>query len=632
MNNVKYKYKNILIYLAISLVISLFVQIMILPNKDNLYNNIEFNSINSKMDIINYDIKDSTFIAKDNDPQLLFRNINSEISAVEINFAKPILEDINIQVFFAENGKDLSEENSATFHARKEEEKCIIEIPYNNYSTIRIDIGSKLGQSFELDNIKICKSKITFFEKNISKIEILNLLLLTCIIFILLNIVSKYKTKILNEQNGILEIIFIIFCFIMFTLWSIVQPFNSCPDELMRYDVIKYVFYYNKLPHGGDPLIINKIWGFSYAFLPYLSGLISVLFMKFLSIFTTNERALILAARMAVVCFGTVTVYYVIKIANKCFKDKYKWLFIILICCLPQFVFLSSYMNNDMLALLSIAMMIYYWIEGYEKKWDIKTNIGLAIAVSICLLSYYNAYTFILFSIVFFIWSNIYNKEDKSTIFKRFMTVTIIVFILSGWWFIRNGILYHGDFIGMSTMDQYSNIYAMEEIKPINRLTPLKQGVSVLFMLFNMNWLKETYLSFIGRFGYMNIPIYGWMYLFYTIIIFVGLIFFAFKAFELKKKKDNKYVFYICIALAGIITILLSIYRSYKVDLQPQGRYVIECLIPLMMFVTIGFENMCHFIGKKFRINHKKLIFIICILCILISVVSFTKVIIPKYI
>ena len=160
----------------------------------------------------------------------------------------------------------------------------------------------------------------------------------------------------------------------MFTLWSIVQPFNSCPDELMRYDVIKYVFYYNKLPHGGDPLIINKIWGFSYAFLPYLSGLISVLFMKLLSIFTTNGQALILAARMAVVCFGTVTVYYVIKIANKCFKDQYKWLFIILICCLPQFVFLSSYMNNDMLALLSIAMMIYYWIEGHEKRWDIKTK------------------------------------------------------------------------------------------------------------------------------------------------------------------------------------------------------------------------------------------------------------------
>ena len=67
-------------------------------------------------------------------------------------------------------------------------------------------------------------------------------------------------------------------------------------------------------------------------------------------------------------------------------------------------------------------------------------------------------------------------------------------------------------------MDQYSNIYAMEEIKPINRLTPLKQGVSVLFMLFNMNWLKETYLSFIGRFGYMNIPIYGWMYFFIQLL------------------------------------------------------------------------------------------------------------------
>lgn len=602
-----------------------------IPAKGKNYENDKFNLVNSEMNIINYDVKDSKFVAKNNDPQLLFTEINSSISAVEINFVEPLLEDISIQIFYTENNKELTEENSKTFIAKKGNKQSIVEIPYKNYSAMRVDIGTKEGQSFKLDNIKIRSSKISILGRVVSKIKIFNLLLIMFIVLILLNIISKYKAKIFNEQSKVPETIFISFCFILFTLWAIVQPFNSCPDELMRYDVIKYVFDYNKLPNGGDPLIINKIWGFSYAFLPYLSGLVSVLFMKILSIFITNEWGLILAARMAVVCFGTLTVYYVIKISNKLFKGEYKWLFIALICCLPQFAFLSSYMNNDMLALLSVAMMIYYWIEGHENGWKTKTNIKLAISVSICLLSYYNAYTFVLFSIVFFIWSNIHNKENKNIILRKFISVAIIVFILCGWWFIRNAILYDGDFIGMSTMEKYSNMYAIEAIKPVNRFTPLKQGIPLISMLFNMKWLSDTYLSFIGRFGYMNIPVYDWMYYFYSSIISIGIILFISKVYELKKKKDIKFIFFGCVGLAGILTILLSMYRSYSVDFQPQGRYVIECLIPLMMFVTVGFEKIHQSIVSRTGKNYKRFIYCICILCMLINIISFTKIILPQY-
>jgi hypothetical protein len=609
----------------------LFTQLFVVANSNNIYSDIKFTSINNKMSITGYDVKGDIYTALSNDPQFLFADIDSSISAVKIEFSKPLVNNMIIQSYFAKVGQNLSEQKSISYNAKQGQQQVILNIPYNNYSTLRVDVGSNSGQSFGLSDIKIRSTQISFLDKIKARINILETLILSIIFFAILYLVIRQKSKIFSEQRKTLDIIFISFCFIMFTLWAIVQPFNSCPDEYMRYDVIKYVFHYNRLPHGGNPLIRNEIWGFSYAFLPYLSGLVSVVFMKIVSIFTMNEQALILSARMAVVCFGTLTVYYVIKIANKCFEGGYKWLFIILVCCLPQFVFLTSYMNNDMLALLAVSMMIYYWIEGHENKWDIQSSIGLAIGVSICLLSYYNSYTFILFSIVFFIWSNIYNKVDKIIILKKFITVAIIVFILSGWWFIYNGIIYHGDFLGLKTMNQYSSIYATENMKLINRITPLKQGISLAFMLINMEWIKYTYLSFIGIFGYMNIQIYNWMYVFYSVIIFLGLITYFIKLVNLIKQKNIIYIFYLCMMMAGILTISFSIYYSYTSGFQAQGRYVMACLIPVMIFVTSGLEYMFSFMKQRFKINDKEIVIAVSVCCILISILCFTRIIIPTY-
>ena len=36
------------------------------------------------------------------------------------------------------------------------------------------------------------------------------------------------------------------------------------------------------------------------------------------------------------------------------------------------------------------------------------------------------------------------------------------------------------------------------------------------------DWLKVSYKTFLGCFGYMNIPLYSWMYVVYTAIFAVG--------------------------------------------------------------------------------------------------------------
>ena len=45
-------------------------------------------------------------------------------------------------------------------------------------------------------------------------------------------------------------------------------------------------------------------------------------------------------------------------------------------------------------------------------------------------------------------------------------------------------------------------------------------------------------------------------------------------------------------AFAIVIPVLLSMYYSYASDYQPQGRYVLSCLLPLMFFVTAGIKTV----------------------------------------
>lgn len=53
------------------------------------------------------------------------------------------------------------------------------------------------------------------------------------------------------------ELLFILGIGLFALLWAVVQPFNSSPDEKMRYEVAEYMYRYGRIPHGGDPQLRN---------------------------------------------------------------------------------------------------------------------------------------------------------------------------------------------------------------------------------------------------------------------------------------------------------------------------------------------------------------------------------------
>lgn len=443
------------------------------------------------------------------------------------------------------------------------------------------------------------------------------------------------------SKEKYLEFIFVIIFFIFAFSWAIIQPFNVSPDELMRYQIPNFIFNNGYLPHGGDESIRNNIWGTSYAFTPILSYIISAFFMKITSFFSSNSFVLLMSARFVSILCSTFTVFISIKIAHELFDGLYKWIFIIFVGSLPQFIFISSYVNTDALAIFSTALIVYAWILGLKSNWNKKSCILLAISISICSLSYYNAYGFILSSILLFTASTLFMSRNKFTInelnykpfLKKAIFISIIVLCLVLWWFIRNYILYDGDILGLKTCNEYGELYAMDQYKPSKILTPQRRGFSLIQMLINMGWIRTTYISFIGVFGYMELPIYIWMYIVYTILFaigFIGVLIIFKDLFFRSKNVDKKLLFNIFMVVSLIIPNILNMYYSYTSDFEPQGRYSLPMLIPFMYFLTLGIQSFLNKFIKNKNFKHA-LEYIIPITCIVIAVLCFTNIMIPKY-
>lgn len=469
-----------------------------------------------------------------------------------------------------------------------------------------------------------------------------------------------------KRKEKIVEILFLTGVFVFLLFWAVVQPFNASPDEAMKYQIVEYIMKYGTLPHGGDPEIRHELWGISYAFNPILPYIAGAVFGKAALIFTSVEMAPVIAARIVNVLFGTATAALTIKTGKKLFQKESSKVFVVLVCFLPGAVFINSYINTDSIALFSTAWIVWCWVKALKNGWGKGVCIELALALSVCALSYYNAYGFILCSVFFFAGSIMF-CEDKSWNYKKMFSlgflIIVVVVICAGWWFVRNGILYHGDVLGMRTSSEYAQLYAREDLKPSNRITPQSQGMSIWEMLFwipgewKFNWLVTVAVSFIGTFGFLDIFMPKAWSLVYVVVFAAGIagVFFQIRrqffvtglqksvrhakdnagdtvyiTIRKNKRWDMKNYFHLCLLAAMVIPFILLVKYAYSSDFQAQGRYLMPMLIPFMYFITLGYTNIMDKFVKSQKVK-RWISNLFCIVYIASAIGVYIFVFVPNY-
>ena len=416
-------------------------------------------------------------------------------------------------------------------------------------------------------------------------------------------------------------LVLVLAAFLLLTAWAFMQPLGAGPDEKMRYMVAQYLHKHpGKLPLGDDPAIRDATWGISYAYYPILSYMVSAVFMGIAGLFHASADGLLHAARMADVLFVTGSVYFVVKASGKLFPKEGRWLFAALAGFMPQALFLGTYVNTDSLALLSMGIILYSWSCYLEEgDWSFKNSILLAVGMAVCALSYYNAYGWILCSFLFFCLTVLLCREEPvkqriAFLFRRGIVIAAVTLVLCGWWFVRNAILYDGDFIGRKACAECAEKYAAIDYRPSRYPTPEKLKVLV---------------SFIGTFGLMQIYMpYGVSKAYFLLFGIGGLgvlsmlgMFYPKKRTVVKERKtsgteklkiktvtvsnkwDRKGIFHLLMILLILIPVGLFMYYVYYSDNQAQGRYIMPALYPAMYFVTAGWNRLLERFVKKENIR-----------------------------
>lgn len=371
---------------------------------------------------------------------------------------------------------------------------------------------------------------------------------------------------------------------------------SNPPDEVSRYKVPLYICSHGALPTGYEEELLVKEVDYTYGFYTLLPYIVQGYVMRFVNLFTNEPLALLYAARLTNMCIGLIMACVVILIGKRLFKDeRIRWLFSFLVMLLPQSLFLHTYVNSDSMCLLSTALMIYGLIRGYSDGFKLKSCLILALGVILCALSYYNAYGFILSSVMLFAAYFVQpdNGEyafEKKAFLRKGLFISFIVLLCISWQFVRNYLLYDGDFIGLDAKEEFMRLGGTI------RNTHGTRGESLLAMLFGTTFIPKLAVSFISNYGSVTIYTFPAVYVFYLLLFaagIYGMLFVRAGGESLGKLDRLKRIFvHANMVFCMLMPLILLIRYAYTIDYQAQGRYIMPGLIPFMYYVCRGLEKL----------------------------------------
>lgn len=535
------------------------------------------------------------------DPQIIYTGIYKSVRSVVLELKNPAFSRFGVKLYYETPTSGFSEANAKVSRVGPFKNQIAFKFSGEELISLRLDIDDDV----EISSISLWDTRTSVGLRAIEKFSVARVLLM--FLGLVLAGVFAYAWYRGRSKVGSLsaaELSFVLLCLVYFTIWNMMQHINYAPDELMRLDVNFFLFEHGRLPVGDE--LTHPIWGFSYAHTPtMLCNVLGYIFMCVMAPFSEEAIMLVIASRMVSVLVGVGTVYFVIKTSKMLFDTPSRWIMIILCSFIPQFAFLSSYVNNDSLAVFGSAMIFYCWVYVLKNRWNYKIAFVLVIGMSVCALSYYNSYGWILISIPFLIITYFRQNPKKYREFIKFAgSIAAMTLVLIGYLFIRHFVLY-GDILGMSTGEKYGELFAQPGMKPSERFSLAEQGVGIADMLFGpaYSWVNITAKSFFVSFGYMQFHAHSSVYVFYGIVFGVGALAFAVlvakKLIKREKIDFSTIILYTALSAVAAITVFLSMYNSYFNDFQAQGRYCYPALIPIVLVVSRGIDWLISLLKKE---------------------------------
>jgi 4-amino-4-deoxy-L-arabinose transferase-like glycosyltransferase len=207
----------------------------------------------------------------------------------------------------------------------------------------------------------------------------------------------------------------------------------------------------------------------------------------------------------------------------------------------PGFVFTSALVNNDVLIALlsSIALVLMVKLYADPTRWPVVVALGVVLGcAALTKLSGLLLWALAGLMLVVSAW----RRRAPGRLARAGITVFSLAVLVSGWWYVRNWMLY-GDPTGVNMM-----------LDIVGR-RPAGFGLQdALAELEGVRW------SYWALFGWFNVPVAGWLYRIYdllTVAALVGLLFLAVQRVRARRWRDLSAMAFLALwllaSLAGLV-------------------------------------------------------------------------------
>jgi len=390
-------------------------------------------------------------------------------------------------------------------------------------------------------------------------------------------------------------------------LWSALIPFagfpHGAPDEIHHFEVTRFIYKTGQVPifgpdkdlyirvrPGAEDNVFNRIYGW-YAMFPSGTYILSGLFMRILPLTLYPPQQIFVARLFSVVC-NLCLVYFAYRIANHIFpRDRFLgWGLPVLVSMIPQVVFVGSYHNPDVLTMAATTASMLLGLRllgGKGVNWTDAILLGLAL--SLVAVAKLNGWLVsFLFTGIILLLHTSSNRMSRALMVRLILVAVPPILTLISWFTFQQQ--HYGDILAR---DVFSASWSAD--RPF--LIPFaQQGYSPLSFLMRTNWLEMTFKSFWGIFGYMSVqlhPVFYWGLLLMCLASLGGLIkggVSRIKRGGLDIRSRQTQVLGI-FAFVTMVLIAVAAYQSLYNDYQPQGRYLFPALVPICLFLLLGWRE-----------------------------------------
>ena len=292
------------------------------------------------------------------------------------------------------------------------------------------------------------------------------------------------------------------------------------------------------------------------------------------SIFATaRDRVGFYLLRLLSVGLTLLNLLYMLKLFDLLLpKRRWSLLATLWVVTLPQFAFMSGAVDNDNLANVFSTATVYWVLRILDEPLQRRNYTFAGLALGLGLLTKKTLLFALPVALAVLVYVLYRQRRAARAILGHGLLLFTIAVLLSGFFFVRNYRLY-GEFLGTQ----------MEK----NTLTELVQQKPLLSPYFLRTFPRDMFTSFVGRFGYMNVPLPTVAYLCYALIVAVGAVGLLLRLLR-GRLFDAKVAFgalFVVACLAGVVVHNLT----YS---MPQGRFLFPVLPLIAVLLTLGCQRI----------------------------------------